>query len=105
MTDSRRSGLLAAAIAIFLCLATGLAHAQGVTTAALTGVVTDAQGAVVPGTTIVATHQPSGTVYQAVSQADGRYTIPGMRVGGPYKITAELSGFQTEERDEVTLNL
>jgi hypothetical protein len=81
------------------------ASAQGVTTAALTGVVKDTQGGVVPGATIVAVHQPSGTTYTGVSQADGRYTVAGMRVGGPYTITAELSGFVTEERTNVTLNL
>ena len=64
--------------------------AQGVTTASITGVVRDAQGAVVPGVTIVAVHQPSGTSYESVSQADGRFFIPGMRVGGPYKVTASL---------------
>jgi hypothetical protein len=79
--------------------------AQGVTTAAMTGVVLDAQGAVVPGVTITATHVPSGTVYTGVTQGDGRYTLPGMRVGGPYKVTAELSGFSTEERDAVMLSL
>ena len=105
MANFRRSGLLAAVIALLCCLTAVSARAQGVTTAALTGLVTDAQGAVVPGATIIATHLPSGTTYQAVTQGDGRYTIPGMRVGGPYKITAELSGFQTEERNEVTLNL
>ncbi len=80
-------------------------YAQGVTSAGLTGVVKDDQGGVVPGTTIVAVHQPSGSTYNAVSQADGRYTIAGMRVGGPYTVTAELSGFVTEERTNVTLNL
>jgi hypothetical protein len=79
--------------------------AQGVTTGALTGVVKDSQGAVVPGATITAVHVPSGTTYAGVSQGDGRYTIPGMRVGGPYKVTAELSGFQTEERNDLTVNL
>ena len=54
----------------------------------------------VPGATIVAVHQPSGTTYDAVSQSDGRFTIAGMRVGGPYTITAELGGFVTEERTE-----
>ncbi|MEZ5291843.1 MAG: carboxypeptidase regulatory-like domain-containing protein [Vicinamibacterales bacterium] len=81
------------------------ALAQGVTSAGLTGIVKDAQGGVVPGTTVVAVHQPSGTTYTAVSQADGRYTIPGMRVGGPYTVTAELPGFVTEERTNISLNL
>lgn len=79
--------------------------AQGVTTAGITGVVKDSQGAVVPGATIVAVHEPSGTTYTGVSQGDGRYTVPGMRVGGPYKITAELQGFGTEEKTNITLNL
>ena len=52
--------------------------AQGVTTASITGVVRDAQGGVVPGATVVAIHVPSGTSYEGVSQADGRFFIPGM---------------------------
>ena len=57
------------------------ADAQGVTTASVTGVVRDSQGGVVPGATVVAVHQPSGTSYEGVSQGDGRFFIPGMRVG------------------------
>ena len=77
--------------------------AQGVTTAAVTGVVKDDQGGVIPGATVTAVHQPSGTTYESVSQADGRFFIPGMRVGGPYKVTATLSGFTTEVKDNVSL--
>jgi hypothetical protein len=79
--------------------------AQGVTTAAVTGVVKDAQGAVIPGASIVAVHVPSGTTYEAVTQSDGRFTMPGMRVGGPYKVTASLPGFTSEEKGGVALNL
>ena len=106
MTTSMKSWWLSA-VAAFLAVAMYAtpSTAQGVTTAALTGVVKDSQGAVVPGASIVAVHQPSGTTYVAVSQGDGRYTVAGMRVGGPYKVTAELSGFSTSERNNVTLNL
>lgn len=93
------------AFAVVLTIASSSTFAQGVTSAALTGVIKDDQGGVVPGTTIVAVHQPSGTTYTAVSQGDGRYTIAGMRVGGPYTITAELAGFVTAERSNVTLSL
>jgi hypothetical protein len=81
------------------------APAQGVTTASMTGVVKDAQGAVIPGASIVAVHEPSGTTYESVTQADGRFFIQGMRVGGPYKVTASLAGFTTEVKNNLTLTL
>jgi Carboxypeptidase regulatory-like domain len=81
------------------------ARAQGVTTSGLTGIVKDPQDAVIPGVTITAVHQPSSTTYEAVTQADGRYFIPGMRVGGPYTVTATLSGFRTQIQNDITLNL
>lgn len=106
MTTSMRSWWLSAVAAFFaVAMYATPSTAQGVTTAALTGVVKDSQGAVVPGASIVAVHQPSGTTYVAVSQGDGRYTMPGLRVGGPYKVTAELSGFSTAERENVSLVL
>ena len=95
------------AIGVLLTLvgSTSPSAAQGVTTAAATGVVKDAQGAVIPGATIMAVHVPSGTTYEAVTQSDGRFTIPGMRVGGPYKITASLPGFSSEEKSNLMLSL
>src|SRR5262245_49247985 len=83
----------------------GPAYAQGVTTGAVTGVVSDAQSAVLPGVSVSAVHLPSGTSYEAVTQADGRFFIPGMRVGGPYRITATLSGFANEVKDNVSVSL
>ncbi len=83
----------------------GRANAQGVTTGATSGVVKDAQGAVIPGATILAVHQPSGSTYEAVTQVDGRFVIPGMRVGGPYTITASLPGFTSEAKNNMTVSL
>jgi hypothetical protein len=81
------------------------ASGQGVTTSSIAGVVRDAQGLAIPGATIVAVHEPSGTKYETISLADGRYTIPGMRVGGPYSITASLEGFQSKTTQNVFLRL
>ena len=71
----------------------------------MAGVVNDAQGAVVPGATVTAVHEPSGTSYEAVTQADGRFAILGMRVGGPYKVTAELAGFGIQTKDAISVTL
>lgn len=83
----------------------GVLYAQGVTTAAVTGIVADAQGAVVPGATVTAVHEPSGTTYSGVTQSDGRFLLPGMRVGGPYTITVELSGFRNAVQNNINLTL
>jgi hypothetical protein len=81
------------------------ARAQGVTTGMIAGVVMDAQGAVVPGATVVAIHQPSGTSSESISQADGHFTLPGLRVGGPYRVSAALPGFGTEVKEGVSVSL
>ncbi len=65
-----------------------------VTTGTLTGVVVGADGAVLPGVTVEAVHTPTATRYSTVSGANGRYTIPNVRVGGPYTVSATLEGFK-----------
>ncbi len=90
---------------------TGRAHAQGVTTGALAGTVTNAQSQPVAGATVVAIHLPSGTSYETTTRADGRFTMPGMRVGGPYTVTVAYTGggsgaaFEPQTREEVSVSL
>src|SRR2546426_2457383 len=79
--------------------------AQGVTTAAIAGVVTDSSGTRLEGARVVALHGPSGTAYAAVTRADGRFTIPGMRVGGPYRVSVALVGYRQEVQDQIQLTL
>jgi hypothetical protein len=81
------------------------ALAQGVTTGGMIGTVRDAQQQAVPGASVVAVHEPSGTRYEATTRADGRFSLPGMRVGGPYTVTATLSGFRPQTMKEVVVNL
>ena len=66
--------------------------AQGVTTGVMSGVITNAQNQPVAGASVIAIHEPSGTVYEATSRADGRFSIPAMRVGGPYSVTVTFTG-------------
>jgi hypothetical protein len=102
LTAGRTLALLA--LCAFLVPA-GRADAQGVTTGSIEGQVNDPQGQALPGATIVAVHEPSGTKYETVSRADGSFSIPGMRVGGPYTVTASLSSFQPESRKGVVVSL
>jgi len=69
----------------------GAVQAQ-VTTSSVTGIVKEANGSVTSGATIKATHVPSGTVYSGSSNAAGRFNLPAMRVGGPYKIEVTYVG-------------
>ena len=79
--------------------------AQGVTTSSLTGSVSDASGEPLIGANIVAVHLPSGTTYGTVTDLDGSFTIPNMRVGGPYKITTTYTGFGDNVTEGIMLRL
>ncbi len=74
------------------------AVAQTITTGTISGSVVDSQGGVMPGAAVVAVHTPTGTVYEAVTQSTGRFTMLNVRVGGPYTVTVKMQGF----KDEVT---
>src|SRR2546430_17344338 len=73
--------------------------AQGVTTAAIAGIVTDSSGTPLEAARVVAVHGPSGTTYAAVTRTDGRFTISGMRVGGPYRVTVTVVGHRPGVHD------
>ena len=77
-----------------------------ITTSALSGKVTtqDTKEEVI-GATVQAVHVPSGTRYATVTNIDGRFTIQGMRTGGPYTVTISYVGYTTQVVKDVTLQL
>ena len=85
-------------------LAMSLAAVAQVTTSGITGIVT-AGGEEAIGATVTAKHMPSGSVYRAVTNVNGRYTITGMRSGGPYEVEVSYIGYQTTKMTGFNLAL
>jgi len=102
MSASRRLLFL---IAIALLTIAPLSFAQTATSGAIAGTVTAADGSALPGVTVEAIHVPTGTRYDAVSGSNGRYTIPNVRVGGPYRVGATLEGFRPTELSNLQVGL
>ncbi len=97
-----RAVMAAATLSLF---AVAPGFAQGVTTGAIAGMVSDSIRGPLEGARVVAVHGPSGTTYAAITRADGRFTIPGMRVGGPYRVSASRVGYRQEVQNGVTVSL
>ena len=78
-----------------------------ITTSSMSGLVTmgDANGETVIGATVQAVHEPSGTRYAAVTNVDGRFSIQGMRTGGPYAVTVSYIGYQSKIIKGIQLEL
>jgi hypothetical protein len=74
------------------------AHAQ----VGLSGTITDATDAVLPGVTVTALHTATGNTFVAVTDAEGRYRLPTLRPG-VYRVTAELTGFTPVTQDGLEL--
>ena len=91
---------------IALMLTCTLTIMAQVTTSALSGMVTmqDTKEEVI-GATVQAIHEPSGTKYAAVTNVNGRFTIQGMRSGGPYTVTISYIGYETKTYKDITLQL
>ena len=92
-------------LTLLVALSGTLAFAQGVTTSAINGQVSDENGEPLGGATVLATHVPTGTTYGAATDFDGFFRISGMRSGGPYKIVFSYLGFNEDVREGVYLTL
>jgi hypothetical protein len=80
------------------------AAAQGEASAVVTGVVTDAQGGVLPGVTVTLRNAETGTVRNTVTEDGGQYRIAGLQPGR-YDLNAELSGFAPKDVTGITLTI
>ena len=93
-------------IITFLLIFCTFCLSQGqTTTSSIKGLVKSSNGETLPGATIQAVHTPTGSKYSALSNTDGRFNILNMRIGGPYKVVVTFIGYQTQEINDVYLEL
>ena len=100
MKQTIKSLLLSFAAMLFVVSA----FAQ-VTTSSMNGRIADKSGEGIPGATVIAVHEASGTQYYAVANAEGKFYINGMRAGGPYSVEVSCLGYQSVKYTDVTLQL
>jgi hypothetical protein len=93
-----------AALALSVLAPAGLL-AQGTTTGAIAGVVTNPEGAGVEGVQVTATNRATGSVTNSISREGGRYFITGLEVGGAYSLTARRIGYAAQTRDGLRISL
>jgi Carboxypeptidase regulatory-like domain len=76
-----------------------------VTTSTIVGSIRASDGEGLPGASVLATHEPSGTIYGAITTTDGRFTLPNLRVGGPYSVKFSMTGFEGQKVEGIMLSL
>ena len=76
-----------------------------ITTSTITGSVKSSTDEALVGATLVATHEPTGTKYTAVTRGGGVLRIENMRSGGPYTIEVTFVGYDKETYTDVYLQL
>ncbi len=92
-------------LTVCLALSSLMLLGQGSTTSAMNGRITDDNGEPLIGATIIATYTPTGAEYGNVTDVDGFYRIPNMKVGGPYTVTVSYVGFETQTQEGIQLGL
>lgn len=90
---------------MFTAILMAFASMAQVTGGAVSGTVKDSKGQVLTGATVEVLHEPSGTKYKTVSQSSGKFNLPALRIGGPYKITISYVGLKTETFTDVYIQL
>lgn len=90
---------------LFVMVFISVAVMAQVTTSSINGIVTDEQGQPLVGATLKAIHLPTGTVYAISTLKTGKYTLNGMRVGGPYEVECSYIGCNSETITDIYLTV
>jgi hypothetical protein len=97
--------LRAAAIMAVICGGAAPLAAQGVTTGAISGTVTNEQGKAMEGAQVQVTNRSTGARAGAMTRTDGRYSVQNLDVGGPYTVTVRHIGYAPVDSNNITVSL
>src|SRR5262245_60554800 len=92
----KRRGIL-----IVIVLMSGMVFGQGFS-AAISGIVRDTTGAVIPGVSVTVKHTESGLTRTAITNETGGYNLQALPVG-PYEVSTDLTGFKSQVRRGINL--
>lgn len=104
MLRHRRLALLVGVVALFLATAPTLLAQSQATTGVIEGTAEDESGGVLPGVTVTITNTATNYERILVTDARGRFRAVLLPLG-PYRVTAELEGFNTLVRDGLQLTV
>ena len=99
MTTLRSSANFASRflVALLLMLVTSAAASAQSNTGEISGVVKDTSGGVLPGATVTGKHAASGTTIERVTDDEGRFFLPALRIG-QWDVTVVMPGFASQSR-------
>ncbi len=101
----KKQRLLIFLISFVFIFSSTIVNAQGVTTAKINGFVFDTNGEPLPGANVIAVHEPSGTRYGASTRGNGVFSLPNLRIGGPYTVTVSYIGYNSKKEEGIFLNI
>ena len=92
-------------ILIFCATSVGFCTNAQVTTATISGNITSSDGKELSGATIKISYSNAGINKTIISQKNGSYVVPNLRVGGPYTVSVSFTGFQEKTENNIILEL
>src|SRR5262245_21667326 len=104
-TMKRLRSLLATAAVVCCVSWPTVGYGQGITTAAISGRVADAEGKPLAGVQVSVSNRTTGIARAALSNAEGYFVVSGLQVGGPYRLEAISIGYTNFVLDNLLLTL
>ena len=98
-------GLTRIALALTVVVPHGALGAQAITTATISGTVRNEEGRAMSRVEVVVTSLATGVTTRGRTRDDGRYTISGLEVGGPYSVAIHQIGYLAQTRDGLRLTI